>query len=63
MLVKQIVMKKGTSEMIITKFSNYLEQIGKFLASEQQNGQWVIIARFDDEMDYLAFITKKMKSM
>lgn len=63
MLVKQIVMKKGTSEKTITDFSNYLEQKGKFLASEYQNGQWVIIVHFDDEMDYLAFLTKKMKSI
>ena len=60
LLIKEIQMREGTSERIVRVCCDYFKQLKKFIAVEQRNGLWYITVSFEDELDYLAFITKKM---
>jgi len=60
MLIKEIQMKEGTPERIVRACCDYFTALKKFIAAEQKNGIWCVTVCFEDEFDYLAFITKKM---
>jgi len=60
MLIKEIVMREGTPERIVRACCDYFTTLKKFIAVEQKNGIWSVTVCFEDELDYLAFITKKM---
>ena len=56
-LIKKIMLKKGIKEKEVTKISNMFEKWGKFLENgKDDNGDYYIVAQFDDAMDYLAFL-------
>lgn len=56
-IIRKIKLRKGTTEKQLIEFSNWLEDKGKFLASGQNDdGSYYIVCRFDDELDYKAFL-------
>lgn len=52
-IIKQVVLKKGTSQ---AKASKIADQLGnKCMAVDKKDGQWRLVIAFDDAADFLAF--------
>jgi hypothetical protein len=55
-MIRKIMLKKGTKEKTLTEISNWLQDIGKFCANgQEEDGQYYIVAHFEDAVDFLAF--------
>lgn len=59
MLIKEIKMKQGTPEKTVRACCDYFGKLKRFMNVEKRNGNWFIVVSFEDELDYLAFMTKK----
>ena len=54
-VVREIHFKTG-EEKAANACLGMLDRLGKVLATNIVDGKWLIIARFDDGLDYLAFL-------
>ena len=56
-IIRKIIMKPRTSKSEFLRFASWLDSRGKLLAEEKtEDGRFVAVTHFDDEIDYLVFL-------
>lgn len=55
MIIKKLTLKPDATEQDLITLTNYLDGLGKFVSSDMKDGRYVVMAKFDDEMDATAF--------